>query len=86
MTTWQLTAVSVSPTLGMCVADSTSITVFQRFFTELHLPYSVVKLEQTEVVVTIFNYDYDDMEVLKTLFNIVEERLKKLLNFDVSAV
>ena len=24
--------------------------------------------------------------VLKTLFNIVEERLKKLLNFDVSAV
>ena len=25
-------------------------------------------------------------EPLKTLFNIVEERLKKLLNFDVSAV
>ena len=25
-------------------------------------------------------------QVLKTLFNIVEERLKKLLNFDVSAV
>ena len=24
--------------------------------------------------------------ILKTLFNIVEERLKKLLNFDVSAV
>ena len=30
MTKWQLTAVSVSLTLGMCVADSTSITVFQR--------------------------------------------------------
>ena len=25
-------------------------------------------------------------DTLKTLFNIVEERLKKLLNFDVSAV
>ena len=27
-----------------------------------------------------------DLFTLKTLFNIVEERLKKLLNFDVSAV
>ena len=27
-----------------------------------------------------------DFGMLKTLFNIVEERLKKLLNFDVSAV
>ena len=26
------------------------------------------------------------LKALKTLFNIVEERLKKLLNFDVSAV
>ena len=26
------------------------------------------------------------LSLLKTLFNIVEERLKKLLNFDVSAV
>ena len=27
-----------------------------------------------------------NLQTLKTLFNIVEERLKKLLNFDVSAV
>ena len=32
---------------------------------------------------TIF---FDKINMLKTLFNIVEERLKKLLNFDVSAV
>ena len=32
------------------------------------------------------DYDYHECQALKTLFNIVEERLKKLLNFDVSAV
>ena len=32
-----------------------------------------------------FRYSFD-IHTLKTLFNIVEERLKKLLNFDVIAV
>ena len=63
ITEWHLTAVSLSPTLGMCVADDTTVTVFQNFFIQLHLPYSVVRLEQTEVIATIFNYDDNLREV-----------------------
>ncbi|NP_999686.1 complement component C3 precursor [Strongylocentrotus purpuratus] len=63
ITDWHLTAVSLSPTQGMCVEDETTVSVFQDFFIQLHLPYSVVRLEQTQVIATIFNYGFSDFEV-----------------------
>ncbi|XP_071482909.1 complement C3-like [Diadema antillarum] len=51
-----MAAVSVSQLYGMCVAAPSFVTVFQNFFIQLHLPYSVVRMEQMQVLVTIFNY------------------------------
>ncbi|XP_071477322.1 A.superbus venom factor 1-like [Diadema antillarum] len=56
ITKWEMAAVSVSQLYGMCVAAPSFVTVFQNFFIQLHLPYSVVRMEQMQVLVTIFNY------------------------------
>eukprot|EP00057_Strongylocentrotus_purpuratus_P019166 XP_011673640.1 PREDICTED: complement C3 [Strongylocentrotus purpuratus] len=62
ITDWHLTAVSFSPTQGMCISETT-VSVFQDFFIQLHLPYSVVRLEQTQVIATIFNYGIRGFEI-----------------------
>ncbi|XP_063957110.1 complement C3-like [Lytechinus pictus] len=73
ITEWHLTAVSLSQTQGMCIEDDTTVMVYQKFFIQLHLPYSVVRLEQTQILVTIFNYGISLAEV--TVWFSVEEGL-----------
>ncbi|XP_071489161.1 A.superbus venom factor 1-like [Diadema antillarum] len=63
ITTWEMAAVSVSGLLGMCVAPPSSVRVFQNFFIQLHLPYSVVRMEQMQVLATIFNYRNVQLQV-----------------------
>ncbi|XP_071482649.1 complement C3-like [Diadema antillarum] len=63
ITTWEMAAVSVSQLSGMCVAAPSFVRVFQKFFIQLHLPYSVVRMEQMQALVTIFNYDSVRMQV-----------------------
>uniref|UniRef100_A0A8C8BBH4 Complement C3 n=1 Tax=Otus sunia TaxID=257818 RepID=A0A8C8BBH4_9STRI len=45
ITTWEVLAISLSPTKGLCVADPYEITVMKEFFIDLRLPYSVVRNE-----------------------------------------
>ncbi|KAK9981658.1 hypothetical protein ABG768_001182 [Culter alburnus] len=55
-TTWQILAVSLSPTLGICVAEPEEIVVFKQLFIDLKMPYSAVRGEQLEIKAIIHNY------------------------------
>ncbi|XP_075536440.1 venom factor-like [Dermacentor variabilis] len=63
ITTWELSAVSVAPSGGICVHDPLEIRVFKKLFVEVNLPYSVIKNEQVEIPVTVYNYDSSDQVV-----------------------
>nr|XP_041567607.1 complement C3 isoform X2 [Taeniopygia guttata] len=63
ITTWEVLAVSLSPTKGLCVADPYEITVMKEFFVDLRLPYSVVRNEQVEIRAILYNYWSHDITV-----------------------
>ncbi|XP_050957967.1 complement C3-like, partial [Labeo rohita] len=56
VTTWQILAVSLSPTLGICVAESEEMVVSKSFFVDLKMPYSAVRGEELEIKAIIHNY------------------------------
>ncbi|KAK7161089.1 hypothetical protein R3I94_003924 [Phoxinus phoxinus] len=56
ITTWQVLAVSLSPTLGICVAEPEEMIVFKSLFIDLKIPYSAVRGEQLEIKAIIHNY------------------------------
>ncbi|RXN21969.1 complement C3-like protein [Labeo rohita] len=55
ITTWEITAISLSSTHGICVADVHEMTVVKNFFIDLKLPYSAVRNEQIEIKAVIHN-------------------------------
>ncbi|KAF4118191.1 hypothetical protein G5714_000242 [Onychostoma macrolepis] len=55
ITTWEITAISLSSTHGICVADVHEMTVVKNFFIDLKLPYSTVRNEQIEIKAVIHN-------------------------------
>ncbi|XP_047450995.1 alpha-2-macroglobulin-like isoform X2 [Mugil cephalus] len=55
ITTWETETFCLSPQ-GFGLAPRKEITVFQPFFLELSLPYSIVRGEQFELKATVFNY------------------------------
>ncbi|XP_019950602.2 alpha-2-macroglobulin-like isoform X1 [Paralichthys olivaceus] len=55
ITTWETEAFCLSPQ-GFGLAPRKEITVFQPFFLELTLPYSIIRGEQFELKATVFNY------------------------------
>ncbi|XP_056311798.1 complement C3-like isoform X2 [Danio aesculapii] len=55
-TTWQVLAISLSPTLGICVAEPEEIVVFKSLYIDLKMPYSAVRGEQLEIKAIIHNY------------------------------
>uniref|UniRef100_A0A8C5J6V5 Complement C3 n=1 Tax=Junco hyemalis TaxID=40217 RepID=A0A8C5J6V5_JUNHY len=63
ITTWEVLAVSLSPTKGLCVATPYEITVMKQFFIDLRLPYSVVRNEQVEIRAILYNYWLHDITV-----------------------
>ncbi|XP_066196185.1 complement C3 isoform X2 [Sylvia atricapilla] len=63
ITTWEVLAVSLSPSKGLCVADPYEITVRKDFFLDLRLPYSVVRNEQVEIRAILYNYWLRDIMV-----------------------
>lgn len=67
ITTWELSAVSVAPSGGICVHDPLEIHVFKKLFLEVNLPYSVIQNEQVEIPVTVYNYDREDRRVRVTM-------------------
>ncbi|XP_054982328.1 complement C3-like [Sorex araneus] len=60
ITTWEILAVSLSKTKGICVADPFEVTVMKKFFIDLRLPYSVVRNEQVEIRAILYNYQPSD--------------------------
>uniref|UniRef100_A0A8C3I3E2 Complement C3 n=1 Tax=Chrysemys picta bellii TaxID=8478 RepID=A0A8C3I3E2_CHRPI len=70
ITTWEVLAVSLSETKGICVADPYEITVMKDFFIDLRLPYSVVRNEQVEIRAILYNYRDQPIKVrLELLYN-----------------
>ncbi|CAJ1066024.1 alpha-2-macroglobulin-like [Xyrichtys novacula] len=55
ITTWETEAFCLSPQ-GFGLAPRKKLTVFQPFFLELHLPYSIIRGENFELKATVFNY------------------------------
>ncbi|XP_056621692.1 complement C3-like isoform X2 [Triplophysa dalaica] len=56
ITTWQIFAVSLSKTHGICVADPYEMIVYKNFFIELKIPFSAVRNEQLQIRAIIHNY------------------------------
>ncbi|XP_044529852.1 complement C4-A isoform X2 [Gracilinanus agilis] len=56
LTTWEVHAVSLSQTKGLCVAKPVQVRVFQEFHLHLRLPFSVRRFEQLELRPVIYNY------------------------------
>ncbi|XP_028274578.1 alpha-2-macroglobulin-like [Parambassis ranga] len=55
ITTWETEAFCLSPQ-GFGLAPRKIFTVFQPFFLELTMPYSIIRGEQFELKATVFNY------------------------------
>ncbi|XP_053177290.1 alpha-2-macroglobulin-like isoform X3 [Scomber japonicus] len=55
ITTWETEAFCLSPH-GFGLAPRKELTVFQPFFLELTLPYSIIRGEHFELKATVFNY------------------------------
>ncbi|KAM7138919.1 complement C3-like isoform 2-T2 [Macrochelys suwanniensis] len=70
MTTWEVLAVSLSETKGICVAEPYEIKVMNNFFIDLRLPYSVVRNEHVEIRAILYNYWDENIKVrLELLHN-----------------
>ncbi|KAG7316106.1 hypothetical protein KOW79_020972 [Hemibagrus wyckioides] len=68
ITTWQILAISISKTHGICVADPYEITVEKEFFIDLKLPYSAVRYEQIEIKAVLHNLSTEKMKVRVDFF------------------
>ncbi|XP_054153932.1 complement C3-like [Oppia nitens] len=65
ITTWSITAMSISPINGFCIMSSPlRVRTFQDIFLQISLPYSVIQNEQMEMIVTVFNYGTTRLPVL----------------------
>ncbi|KAG8536048.1 hypothetical protein GDO81_027202, partial [Engystomops pustulosus] len=63
ITTWEFSAISISPKSGICVAKPYEILVKKIFFIDLRLPYSVVRNEQVEIRAVLYSYVPEKIEV-----------------------
>ncbi|XP_072005895.1 complement C3-like isoform X2 [Engystomops pustulosus] len=63
ITTWEFSAISISPKSGICVAKPYEILVKKIFFIDLRLPYSVVRNEQVEIRAVLYSYVPEQIEV-----------------------
>uniref|UniRef100_A0A671R434 Complement C4-like n=1 Tax=Sinocyclocheilus anshuiensis TaxID=1608454 RepID=A0A671R434_9TELE len=64
ITTWEIQALSLSPSHGFCVVEPVDLTVFKSLFISLRLPYSVKRFEQLSIVAVIFNYGKMERELV----------------------
>lgn len=74
ITTWKLHALSTSPQ-GIGMTES-SLRVFQDFFAEPDLPYSVIRGDEFPLVVRLFNYVDQEQTIQVTLENGADLGLK----------
>ncbi|XP_075062650.1 LOW QUALITY PROTEIN: venom factor-like [Mixophyes fleayi] len=62
ITTWEVLAVSLSESSGICVSKPHEIQVRGDFYIDLKLPYSVVRNEQVEIRAILYNSYYNPIE------------------------
>ncbi|XP_028998567.1 complement C3-like isoform X2 [Betta splendens] len=70
ITKWMFTGISLSNTLGICVAEPLEVIVRKNFFVDLKLPYSVVRGEQVEIKAVLHNYQSDAVTVRVDLLEV----------------
>uniref|UniRef100_A0A4W5R2V4 Anaphylatoxin-like domain-containing protein n=1 Tax=Hucho hucho TaxID=62062 RepID=A0A4W5R2V4_9TELE len=63
ITSWQITAIGLSKTHGICVSEPLPLIVWKKFFVDLKLPYSAVRNEQLEIKAILHNYREDSITV-----------------------
>uniref|UniRef100_A0A8C8GKI5 Anaphylatoxin-like domain-containing protein n=1 Tax=Oncorhynchus tshawytscha TaxID=74940 RepID=A0A8C8GKI5_ONCTS len=63
ITSWQITAIGLSKTHGICVSEPLTLIVRKNFFLDLKLPYSAVRNEQLEIKAILHNYMADTITV-----------------------
>ncbi|KAJ1122196.1 hypothetical protein NDU88_000699 [Pleurodeles waltl] len=56
ITEWKASAFCLAPDTGFGLSPTTSLNAFQPFFTDMTLPYSVIRGEAFRLKVTVFNY------------------------------
>uniref|UniRef100_A0A8C9S0T6 Complement C4B (Chido/Rodgers blood group) n=1 Tax=Scleropages formosus TaxID=113540 RepID=A0A8C9S0T6_SCLFO len=64
ITTWEIQAVSVSASHGICVAQPCKLMAKKTVFVSLRLPYSVKRFEQLSIVAVVYNYGDETKQVL----------------------
>ncbi|XP_075733907.1 A.superbus venom factor 1 isoform X4 [Rhipicephalus microplus] len=67
ITTWEVNAVSVSPSGGVCATNPLEILAMKKFYVEVNVPYSVVKNEQINIPATVYNYGHKQVEARMVL-------------------
>ncbi|XP_072513378.1 complement C3-like isoform X2 [Salminus brasiliensis] len=72
ITTWQILAISLSKTHGICVADPFEMIVRKDFFVDLKLPYSAVRNEQLEIKAILHNFSNEKHEKVRVEFTETE--------------
>ncbi|KAJ8283504.1 hypothetical protein COCON_G00023540 [Conger conger] len=63
ITTWEVTAISLSKDYGICVADPFEMRVTRSFFVDLELPDAAVRNEQLEVRAVLHNHADEKIKV-----------------------
>ncbi|CAB1334784.1 unnamed protein product [Coregonus sp. 'balchen'] len=63
ITTWEIQAVSLSASHGICVAEPHEFRVFKEVFVSLRLPYSVKRFEQMSIVPIVYNYGNQNAQI-----------------------
>ncbi|KAM6971820.1 complement C3-like, partial [Aplochiton taeniatus] len=63
ITTWEVTAISLSSTNGICVSDPFEMIAVKEFLIDLWLPYSAVRGEQLEIKAVLHNYSPEEATV-----------------------
>ncbi|XP_023225702.1 CD109 antigen-like isoform X2 [Centruroides sculpturatus] len=70
LTTWVISAFSMSSTNGLGIQDtSAEIKVSQQFFIKMSLPYTVLKGESVAIQVVVFNYNSRPVKAEVTMVN-----------------
>ncbi|XP_026531282.1 alpha-2-macroglobulin-like protein 1 [Notechis scutatus] len=75
ITEWNANAFCLAD-IGFGLSQLTTIRVFQPFFTDLTLPYSVIRGETFQIKVTVFNFLKDCIQVRTTLLDSEEVEVK----------
>ena len=90
ITTWMLRAVALSKAAGLGIGEA-ELRVFQPFFVQIDLPYSVIRGEQFPVKVALYNYTDQRQEFTVELdradwFNLVGGSTSQRVSVDANDV